>query len=78
MGPFNIWIERSYRQDIFLHVMGYIGDKLLFEYGYYHKHTGCVSHLGEEHTAKNYSPRILKSSAGSVSVLDLMQAQTYA
>ena len=75
MGPFNIGIERSYRQDIFL---GYIGDKLLFESGYYHKHTGCVSHLGEELSTKNYSPRILKSSAGSVSVLDLMQAQTYA
>ena len=47
--PINIWIERSYRQDILLYVMGYIGDQLLFESGYYHKHSGCVSHLGEEH-----------------------------
>ena len=38
----NIWIERSYRQDILLYVMGYISDKLLFESGYYHKHSGCV------------------------------------
>ena len=45
----NIWIERNYRQDILLYVMGYIGDKLLFESGYYHKHSGCVSRLGEEH-----------------------------
>ena len=47
--PVNIWIERSYRQDILLYVMGYLGHKLLFESGYYHKHSGCVSHLGEEH-----------------------------
>ena len=47
--PVNIWIERSYRQDILLYVMGYKIDKLLFESGYYHKHSGCVSHLGEEH-----------------------------
>ena len=47
--PIYIWIEGSCRQDILLYVMGYICDKLFFESGYCHKHTGCVSHFGEEH-----------------------------
>ena len=45
----NIWLKGSYRQDILLYVMKYTGDELLFESGYYHKHTGCVSNLRKEH-----------------------------
>ena len=38
----NICIEPSYRHDILLYVMGYIGCELLFESGYYYNQL-CVS-----------------------------------